>query len=282
MEKAVEKKSRIPWGFFLIGCLALAFSRMAVGAEEPTTVAPRLNRDFFLHFGKDFERVVRSPASWQKRDFLKAAALSGATLFCFALDQDIRREVLEKRTPMAQEAAQFFSAFGDGAVLLGGLAVLYGVGEIGRRDHPRRIALLSLESLATTTFFIWSSKFIFGRSRPSTGESSWKFRPFSFSSSHTSFPSGHAASAFAVATAIAEETSAPVVDGLAYGLATLVAIARATQDKHWFSDGLFGSAVGYFVARKICRLNRHREGKRAQLFFQASPRQKSLTLRLSF
>jgi len=265
-----------------MGFLVFIFSVMLLWGGEQEADANRLNEDFFLRCGKDLASVVSSPAHWQKRDALTVAALSGTTFLCFALDADIRREVLAKRTPDVEEGASFFSSFGDGGFLLGGLAALYLTGEMGKKDSLRRTSLLCLESLVTTTIFIWGAKFVLGRSRPSTGESSSTFRPFSFASGRTSFPSGHAASAFAVATAIAEETKAVPVDILAYSLASLVGVARIVQDKHWTSDVLVGSALGYFIARKICRLNRDKEETRARFSLHLSPGYKSLVVSYHF
>jgi len=108
------------------------------------------------------------------------------------------------------------------------------------------------------------------------------FHPFSFSSGRMSFPSGHAAAAFAVATVIADESEEAAVDLLAYGLALLVGVARVYQDKHWTSDVFVGSALGYFVAKRICSLNRRREGAAVHVSFQVSPRHQALTLGFRF
>lgn len=273
------KKSVI--GFLLAGWLALIFLRIPLEGQAETADEHRLNRVFFHRLGKDFRSVLESPGRWDREDYLKAAALSGVTLFLFALDQDIQNEIREVRTPSARQAADFLAFFGDGGILLGGLAALYLGGEISQLDSLRRTSLLCLESLVTTTFFIWGGKFLIGRARPLTGESSQSFRPFSLTSRNMSFPSGHAASAFAVATTIAEETDGLAVDILSYSLASLVGIARIVQDKHWASDVLFGSAVGFFVARKITALNRER-GVRTAMSIQLGPRSGALSLNLSF
>ncbi len=277
-----ERERKIRWTSFLLGSFLLALSGMPLYGQDMTAGEHRLDRNFIRQMGTDFQCVVSSPGRWQKKDFLRLATISGATFLLFVLDQDIRSEVVEHRTAFAQDSATFFSTFGDGAILLGGLAALYGAGEIGREDSLRRTALLSLESLVTTTFFIWTAKFFFGRSRPSTGESSTSFHPFSFSSGRTSFPSGHAASAFAVATTVAEQTDDKVLDIVAYSLASFVGVARSIQDKHWASDVFFGSAVGYFVAKKICRLNRAQKKVQPQVSFGLSTRQKTLTVSFSF
>lgn len=67
-----------------------------------------------------------------------------------------------------------------------------------------------------------------------------------------SFPSGHSAAAFAVATVIAHRYShhhwVPVV---AYGVAGLVAFSRISSDAHFTSDVAFGSFLGFAVSHWV-------------------------------
>jgi len=121
-----------------------------------------------------------------------------------------------------------------------------------------------------------------GRARPSTGESSHSFHPFSTRSRFASFPSGHASSAFAVATVIADQSNKTYIDVLAYSLATLVAISRVHIDKHWASDILVGSAIGYFVAKKISALDKNRDLNKVKLGFQFSRQRQAVSLTFSF
>ena len=95
-------------------------------------------------------------------------------------------------------------------------------------------------------------KILVGRERPSTTSSTFRFKPFS---SNSSFPSGHATEAFAVATAIAENYPAWWVQGLAYGTAGLVGYARIEQNAHFASDVVAGSLVGWSVARGVVHRN---------------------------
>ena len=146
----------------------------------------------------------------------------------------------------------------------------------------RKTALLSFESMLTTAVIVGSLKFVVGRARPWTGESSHSFHPFSTKSRYISFPSGHASAAFAVATVIADQSENTYIDILAYSLATLAAISRAHIDKHWSSDILVGSAIGYFVAKKICALDRNRDSNKMKLGFQFSRQRQALSLTFSF
>ena len=71
----------------------------------------------------------------------------------------------------------------------------------------------------------------------------------------SSFPSGHASQAFAVATAIAENYPVWWVQTLCYGGAGLVGYARIEQNDHYASDVVAGSLLGWAVARAV--VHRH-------------------------
>jgi len=141
---------------------------------------------------------------------------------------------------------------------------------------------LSLESWLTTGIIVRGLKSVAGRARPWTGESSHSFHPFSTKSRFASFPSGHASSAFAVATVIADQSKKVYIDILAYSLASVAAFSRVHLDKHWASDILVGSAIGYFVAKKISALNRNRDSKKVKLSFQFSRQRQALSLTYYF
>src|SRR5256885_4675254 len=69
-------------------------------------------------------------------------------------------------------------------------------------------------------------------------------------SGRTSFPSGHAADTFAFATAVERHLgwryAAP-----AYVFASYVAVSRMPANRHWFSDAVFGAAVGGIAGRAV-------------------------------
>jgi membrane-associated phospholipid phosphatase len=279
--QAIGGRRRV--AFLAIGLLIFT---VGVGSATPHNADrgedARLDRAFFVRFGRDFRDVIRSPAHWDGPDFITLAAVSGTGLLLFSFDQAIQDWAQEGRTPGSNKAASVFSFLGNGATLLGLNAIIYAVGELGNNVGLRRTALLSLESLATASAMVWTIKCIVGRARPATGESSRHFHPFSFKNSYWSFPSGHAIASFSVATTIAEQTESPLVDVLAYGLATLVAVSRIHENTHWASDVVIGSALGYFIGKKICDLNKQKGQSELQIGFDCAAGRRALTLSIAF
>jgi membrane-associated phospholipid phosphatase len=230
----------------------------------------------------DFTAVITAPAHWTRSNLFTLAAVSGTGLLVMAFDQDIRDWAQSGRSESSDQASKFFSSFGNGAVLVGLSAAVYAVGAIGHDDGWRKTALLSLESLVTASLIVWTAKFVVGRARPYSGESSVCFHPFSLEDRFWSLPSGHATAAFSVATAIAMQAKSVWVDITSYSLAALAGLSRIHDDKHWASDVLIGSAIGYFVARKIVNLNRPGEKKSVSLAFECSKGRRAVTLNFGF
>lgn len=243
----------------------------------------RLSGAFLKNLGSDFAGVVTAPKNWKAGDWLKFGAVAGTGILIYLFDNDIYKWIQDQRTPSSIEASKYVSKIGNGAYLAAFMGIIYVSGEIFDSTSLRKTALLSLESFLTTAAIVLSIKVLAGRSRPYYPDSfSHDFNPLSFTADHTSFPSGDSATAFAVATTIAEQSPNIAVDILAYGLASLVAVYRVHDQKHWPSDVFVGSALGYFIAKKICALNKNRESGRFQASFSLNPKRQAITFSIAF
>jgi membrane-associated phospholipid phosphatase len=95
-------------------------------------------------------------------------------------------------------------------------------------------------------------KSMIGRERPADSpDSPFAFHPFKISDN--SFPSGHSAVAFALATSLAREIEGQWDDAAFFTLATLTAYSRMHDDRHWASDVVFGAGIGILSARFVHR-----------------------------
>lgn len=268
--------------FILLGILFFSPSQNILFAETSSEDEDKLNKEFLLNFGGDFVDVLASPKNWKGGDFLSFSAVLGAGLLLYSVDQDIQQWAQDHRSSSSEDIFKTIGHLGNGVVLIGLMTALYVSGEVSDNNSLRKTALLSLESWLTTGIIVRGLKSVVGRARPWTGESSHSFHPFSTRSRFASFPSGHASSAFAVATVIADQSKKVYIDILAYSLATTVALSRVHLDKHWASDILVGSAIGYFVAKKISALDRNRDSKKVKLSFQFSRQRQAFSLTYYF
>ena len=67
-----------------------------------------------------------------------------------------------------------------------------------------------------------------------------------------SFPSGHTSHSFTMAS-IANELYGKNIGLISYGLATLVAVSRMNDNKHYLSDVIFGAGLGTAVGRAFAK-----------------------------
>jgi membrane-associated phospholipid phosphatase len=183
---------------------------------------------------------------WLRRP--EAVASVGAVLAAAAIDGAVRHEAQDARSSTSNQLADFGNAAGNFRYVGPTLGVVWLAGTIaGRRDLAQasvRAAAAGLLAGGVTGVL----KFGFGRVRPSEGGTPGSFRPLS---GFMSFPSGHATVATAVATSLAHATPDGWSDLFFYGGAAVAGFARINHDKHWFSDVIAGSIVGYLVGRQV-------------------------------
>jgi len=244
--------------------LGLVFSLLAGRAwaqEAPPPAAPVSGNpvDEFRHLPgllwDDTKAMVQAPGAWTCQDWGRlgwgaAAVVASGVLLDHAVDQAVVRSDHPALRNAAKNVAQLGGA--GGLVLIGGgyLATSLMGQEEGR-------ALWVDTGIATvlaraTAFTVQVAA---GRADPAQERGTHDFRPVS---SWDSFPSGHAAQAFAMASAISMHADSPWVGGVAYGLAGLVGLARLETRDHYTSDVVAGALVGTAIGRWVVRFNQDR------------------------
>jgi membrane-associated phospholipid phosphatase len=138
------------------------------------------------------------------------------------------------------------------AGLIGTSAALGGILVVGLKDddsHARETGILGLEALANTGVVYALAQVAAGRERPLEGTGEGRF--FQNNTLGSSFPSGHSAFTWTMATVIAEEYPKPWVQVLAYGTATAVSVTRVTGLEHFPADVAVGGVTGYLIGRYV-------------------------------
>jgi hypothetical protein len=140
----------------------------------------------------------------------------------------------------AENAANTFSNIGEYSEL--GLAGgLYAFGCIKHQEGMRAAGLQALEAAGTASAIDGLVKIMSNRVRPDRFKSQGNF----WDAGGRSFASGHAAMSFAVASVLAKHTDSKWKKIALYGAAGAVAFARFPAKKHFLSDILVGSTIGY-------------------------------------
>ena len=181
-----------------------------------------------------------SQSQWQ---WTVPVGLVGAGL----LASDTAIEAHVPTSPTTASHAVTFSNAGV-AAMVGIGAGMYFWGHGTGNDQARETGLLAGEAAAnaflTTTVF----KYAFGRERPFTGSGRGLFFQ-----GGSSFPSEHASVSWAIASVVAHEYPGPLTQLLAYGLAGSVSAARVVGHKHFATDAIVGSALGWYLGRQVFR-----------------------------
>ena len=115
----------------------------------------------------------------------------------------------------------------------------------------RETSLLTGESLADAMILDEAGKAIFRRNRPLISDRQGNFFRSSFSGA--SFPSGHATAAWAMAAVIGDEYPGWLTRTVVYTLAATTSAGSVVAEKHFPSDVLVGSALGWLVGHYVYR-----------------------------
>jgi hypothetical protein len=205
---------------------------------------PSRERRFFADILRDQRAIWTSPLRLGRGDAKWLAPLGISTVMLMATDQDTGRlSDGRRRISVSKDISEAGSIYSTGGLA----AAFYLVGRATGNARARETGLLGGEALIDSGLVTTVLKNISQRPRPTHDDAHAEF----FDGGH-SFPSGHAASAWALATVIANEYHGRrAVQVGAYGLAAAVSMSRYTGRNHFLSDVLVGSAIGYGIGRYV-------------------------------
>lgn len=210
------------------------------------------NRDYWRSYVSDGLNLVTAPARWDGWDWAKAGFVVGGTAALYTFDERLMTWVQNNRSQTSNEIADVAKQFGNELYVLPGLALLYGYGHWADDKRMRKTTLLGFESWFYSSLVTTALKQSFHRNRPKEGGGYDQWGGPSLGADHISFPSGHASTAWSVATVIATEYDDYwFIPPAAYTAATMVSLARMNDAEHWGSDVFFSSATGFFIGKAL-------------------------------
>lgn len=240
--------------FFLLCATVSLFAHLALAqqtaiprAQPSPTPSPSLEKRFLKNIVRDQAAIFTAPFRLRTKDARWLAPLGAATAGLIATDRRTAGALGDNRAQrrVSNAVSYLGSSYGAGAIAGG----FYLFGRIKNDARARETGLLAGEALIDTGILVTVLKTSTQRMRPLSGD-----RRGLFFTKGNSFPSGHSAAAWSVATVVAHEYSdKPIVKYAAYGLATVVSLSRFSGRKHFLSDALVGSAIGYGIGRYVYR-----------------------------
>lgn len=184
--------------------------------------------------------------------------VAAATAGLIAADQSVGRKLTERPPGTAFDVSRKISLTGTVGSLVGFAGAYYGVARLTHNQRMREDALLSFETLADTGIVQGVLKVTTQRERPAQPDGLLRIDDArgKFWAGGASFPSGHATSAWALASLFASRyPDKPVVRYGAYGLAAAISASRLTGRQHFPSDVVVGSVFGYLIGRYVARIH---------------------------
>ncbi len=190
-------------------------------------------------FFKETTDYVTSPLRWDKRDWLLFSAVMTTTAFLIYQDKNIQKLVQQKRREEIDRILSAGNTFGDGYFVIPFLSLSLASAYLFKDNKLKSFSIKATKSFILTGATVTIMKVITSRERPNGAD----FR---------SFPSGHTAVAFALATSISKEFGDnPALPIFSYSLALMSGLARIEYNVHWASDVLFGAVLGIYTAKFV-------------------------------
>ena len=252
------------WIIFTIFILTATGGLLAAGND--TIIYPKLDLTYIKSYYYDTKEFVISPVRWKKKQWIEFGAVTGAGILAYTQDEKIQKYFVNHQTSTATNLSKYiFEPFGNGkgtCVVIGGL---YATGWLLKDKRLAGTSLTAVKAFGVSTAVALLIKQLTHRHRPFQDDipdhTNWE-GPFS-NIDYTSFPSGHSTAAFSLATVFAMEYNSTVwVPLLAYSLAAGTAVSRLYDNKHWASDVVIGSALGFVTGRFMWKQSKKSGGKK--------------------
>jgi len=228
----------------LIALVATIGARAQTASPSPSpdsSPPPTLEHEFFKNILRDQKAIWTAPFHLKHNDMSWLAPIGMGTAALIVTDQQTGDELAESHRQL--NASRVISYGGSLYGVATTAGAFYFVGRATHSERARETGILGAEALVDSAILVTAIKEITQRTRPSGGRSR-----SDFFDGGSSFPSGHSIEAWSLATVIANEYhDHRAVQIAAYGIASAVSISRFTGEKHYLSDILVGSIMGYGI-----------------------------------
>jgi hypothetical protein len=221
---------------------------LAITESDSTTVKPKSDVGVIW---TALKYNVSSPWRWDKSDRKTALIYTGLVVGAVLVEEDVRSMFQRNHSGFGDTVEEIGYWYGSPGFTGPFSLLTWGAGALFDSPKIRETGMMLVESMAMVAMIQQPLRMIVGRARPHMEQGNLSFNPFTVEDGYGSFISGHAWSAFTVSTVLALQIDNPWASVGLYSLALTTPVARMYTDKHWFSDVLAGSVLGYFSARSL-------------------------------
>ena len=197
----------------------------------------------------DQKAIWTSPLHLQPADGLWLLPLAAVTGTMIGSDQHTMNSLIHINASDQQHFVTISNASLGALGIAPATMYLWSLG----RDAPQahETGILSGEALVDSLAVSQVIQFVSLRDRPNVNDAKGSF--FSSGPLDSSFPSNHAAAAWALAAVVGDEYPGWLTRTAVYGLATTVSVSRVLAEQHFPSDVVVGSAAGWLIGHYVYR-----------------------------
>jgi len=222
-------------------------------SSEPIEVPNRWTRHL-SSFTAEQVHLWKAPFHLSRQDYREAATVIGIGAGLVALDSPLSRFSTTVQEKNLTKASNSIGAAASWSGSLGFIGAFYLSGRLRNDAWQQDTAALALRSALHASLITATIKRLAGRERPRVENHRGRFGNVGeFSSSYESFPSGHASSAWAIASVVASRYPKTWVRWTSYGGAALISVSRVTGKKHFYADIFIGSYLGYKIGKWVVK-----------------------------
>jgi membrane-associated phospholipid phosphatase len=230
-------------------------------ASKPATANKRRKSDEHVSFKSLPHDVLHDQAFLWLRPFRLhssdlpwTGAFLGTTAGLMFIDNNVAQGLVANPPGHGYNFSRTVTKLGTplyGSAIMG---TVYLVGLASKSQHAQATGILGIRAVADSMIIVESLKAATQRPRPTLpgGVIPNHNADGEFFAGGNSFPSGHAAGSFALATVVAQRNrNRPWISVASYGLAGLVSVPRITERRHFPSDVFVGAVLGHLVGRHV-------------------------------
>ena len=243
----------------LAACCCLVAVVTAVSpAEAQWAIGARADESTDRSFSSDmgevwdaFTYTMSSLSRWDSGEWAAAGLITGGIVASSFFEEDLRRTIQGSRGKVGDTLERVGFWYGTPYVTIPATLLTYGAGVAFGADDVRDTGMMMIDVLLLVGLIQQPARIIAGRARPELDEGHLSFQPFTLDNQRASFISGHAWSAFGLSNVVARQIDQPWAYVTFFGLAGITGWSRLYADKHWLSDVLAGSILGYLSSTTV-------------------------------
>jgi membrane-associated phospholipid phosphatase len=245
-------------GIVLVFIFIIFLPKITRTQQDSISNLHRFKKKYIVSYWHDTKKIAAEPFHWRAKQWSIFASVLGVSVITYIYDKEIYDFFQRNRTETTDAISKYaISPWGNGIYSLPLLAGIYLTGI--KDNRHRNVALTGLKAFLLSGGAAQVTKYIFHRHRPGDNDPPnpylWE-GPFEFTTDYTSFPSGHTATAFAVASVLAYGYKDKIWVGVtSYTVASLVGLSRINDGKHWATDVIAGAALGTFIGTVLSKIN---------------------------